>query len=163
MRSASIEQFRQRVIAMDHLGPLDESETRGFIEHRLQHVGWKGATEFNDAAIHQIFVAAGGIPRRINAICNRLMLAGFLAGQRKFSDAEVKHVVSEFAGEIGPRTVATPLLDAARVKRVSETEIASSIRCLAKLPDRMESLEQDMMELRGTGALARGSRERPAR
>jgi general secretion pathway protein A len=148
MRSASIEQFRQRVIALYHLGPLDEAETRGFIEHRLQHVGWKGAPEFDDAAIHQIFVAAGGIPRRINAICNRLMLAGFLAGQRKFSDAEVKHVVSEFTGEIGPRTVAPPLLDAARVKRVSETEIASSIRRLAKLSDRIESLEQDMMELR---------------
>jgi len=147
MRSASMEQFRQRVIASCHLGPLDEAETRGYIEHRLQHVGWKGAPEFDDAAIHEIFVATGGIPRRINAICNRLMLAGFLAGQRKFSDAEVKHVVSEFTGEIGPRTVATPMLDDAPVRRVSETEMASSMRRLAHLSDRVENLEQEMMEL----------------
>ena len=147
MRSASMEQFLQRVIALYHLGPLDEAETRGYIEHRLQRVGWKGAPEFDDAAIHALFAATGGIPRRINAICNRLMLAGYLAGQRKFSDAEVRDVVTEFTGEIGPRTVATPLLDAAPVKRVSETEIGSSIRRLAELSNRVESLEHDMGEL----------------
>ncbi len=42
MRSASMEQFRQRIIASYHLGPLDEAETRGYIEHRLQRVDWKG-------------------------------------------------------------------------------------------------------------------------
>ena len=82
MRSASMEQFRQRIIASYHLGPLDEAETRGYIEHRLQRVGWKGTPEFDESAIHEIFMATGGIPRRINAICNRLMLAGFLAGQQ---------------------------------------------------------------------------------
>ena len=81
MRSPAMEQFRQRVIASYHLGPLDEAETRGYIEHRLHRVAWKGDPEFDASAIHAIYVATGGIPRRINAICNRLMLAGFLAGQ----------------------------------------------------------------------------------
>ncbi len=58
------------------------------------------------SAIHAIFVATGGIPRRINAICNRLMLAGFLAGQHAFTAAEVNAVVNEITGEIGPQAVA---------------------------------------------------------
>jgi general secretion pathway protein A len=143
MRSAWMEQFLQRVIALYHLGPLDEAETRGYIEHRLQHVGWKGAPEFDDTAIDEIFVAAGGIPRRINAICNRLMLAGFLAGQRKFSDAEVKHVVSEFTGEIGPRTVAGRCSRKARLGDGDSEQHPSPRQAV----DRIESLEQDMMEL----------------
>jgi transcription elongation GreA/GreB family factor len=49
MRSASMEQFRQRIIASYHLGPLDEQETRGYIEHRLHRVAWKGNPEFDEA------------------------------------------------------------------------------------------------------------------
>ncbi len=109
MRSPAMEQFRQRVIASYHLGPLDESETRGYIEHRLHRVAWKGNPEFEPSAIHAIYMATGGIPRRINAMCNRLMLAGFLAGQHRFTAAEVNAVAAEITGEIGPQAVATPL------------------------------------------------------
>jgi len=40
MQRAEMQQLRQRVIASYHLGPLDLQETRGYIEHRLRHVGW---------------------------------------------------------------------------------------------------------------------------
>jgi putative secretion ATPase (PEP-CTERM system associated) len=149
MRSASMEQFRQRVIASYHLGPLDEAETRGYIEHRLHRVGWKDVPEFDESAVREIFVASGGIPRRINAICNRLMLAGFLAGQRKFTEAEVVHVVNEFTGEIGPRAIATPLPEPTPAKRVTKAELATSVRRLLKLSDRIENLERDVAELLG--------------
>ena len=159
MRSASMEQFRQRVIASYHLGPLDEAETRGYIEHRLQRVGWKGTPEFDESAIHEVFLATGGIPRRINAICNRLMLAGFLAGQQKFTAAEVEHVVNEFAGEIGhgamtvaalqsPLSRQDPVVeDPAVVQRVSKNDQASAVRRLVKLSGRIESLEKDVQEI----------------
>ena len=163
MRSASMEQFRQRIIASYHLGPLDETETRGYIEHRLQHVAWKGTPEFDDTAVHEIFVATGGIPRRINAICNRLMLAGFLAGQRAFAAAEVRHVVNEFTGEIGPRAIAAPLPESVPVKRVTKTDLASTVRRLVKLSDRIETLEHDIQELIGlVRSLVDPERARPA-
>ena len=41
MQSPQMQQLRQRVIASYHLGPLDAAETQAYIEHRLQHVGWK--------------------------------------------------------------------------------------------------------------------------
>ena len=162
MRSASMEQFRQRIIASYHLGPLDETETRGYIEHRLQHVEWQGNPDFDASAIHEIFVSTGGIPRRINAICNRLMLAGFLAGHRRFTEAEVKHVVSEFTGEIGPRAIAAPSPEAAPVKRATKSDLASAVRRLLKLTDRIENLEQDVQELLGMiRALVDPERGRP--
>jgi len=128
---------------------------------------------FDESAIHEVFLATGGIPRRINAICNRLMLAGFLAGHRTFTAAEVKHVVNEFTGEIGPRAIATSLPESAPVKRATKTDLASTVRRLVKLSDRIETLEHDIQELIGLvrslvdperarpGELAR--RERPRR
>ena len=51
MRSASMQQLRQRVIAAYHLGPLDPAETRAYIEHRLRHVGWKDDPRFEDSRL----------------------------------------------------------------------------------------------------------------
>jgi len=175
MRSASMEQFRQRIIASYHLGPLDEQETRGYIEHRLHRVNWKGAPEFDATAIQAIYTATGGIPRRINAICNRLMLAGFLAGQKNFTAAEVDQVVNEFAGEIGHGAMSVPVREtpsaqeaasdehSESVPMVSKIDLASTVRRLVKLSGRIENLEQDVHELLAlVRALLDPERGRPA-
>jgi putative secretion ATPase (PEP-CTERM system associated) len=147
LRSPAMEQFRQRVIASYHLGPLDEAETRGYIEHRLHRVAWKGDPEFEPSAIHAIYAAAGGIPRRINAICNRLMLAGFLAGQHGFTDAEVNLVAAEITGEIGPQAVATPLREPLAASSERHPDLIGNVRRLLNMADRMERLERDVNEL----------------
>src|SRR5438874_1890287 len=78
MQSPQMQQLRQRVIASYHLGPLDRAETQAYIEHRLHHVGWNEDPRFELACFDLIHTWSGGIPRRINTLCNRLMLAVFL-------------------------------------------------------------------------------------
>ena len=96
----SLEQLRQRVIASYHLGPLSAAETRSYIEHRLKFVGWKRDPEFADASFDEISKYTGGIPRRINTLCSRLMLFGFLE-ERHLIDAEaVIRVAVEQQGEL---------------------------------------------------------------
>jgi putative secretion ATPase (PEP-CTERM system associated) len=75
MQSPEMVQLRQRVIASYHLGPLDLQETHAYIEHRLSCVGWKGNPSFDQEAMREIFNVSQGIPRRINAVCDRIMLA----------------------------------------------------------------------------------------
>jgi putative secretion ATPase (PEP-CTERM system associated) len=147
LRSAAMEQFRQRVIASYHLGPLDEAETRGYIEHRLQRVAWKGNPEFDSSAVHAIYVATGGIPRRINAVCNRLMLAGFLAGQHKFSADEVNAVAAEITGEIGPQAVAAPLREPLTAQTERHPDLIGNVRRLLSMADRVDRLERDVNEV----------------
>lgn len=101
LQSPSMEQLRQRVIASCHLGPLGADETRGYIEHRLRHVGWTGRPEFTDAAFAEIFACTQGIPRRINVLCNRLMLACFLASKEVIDAKDVTGIASEMRIEIG--------------------------------------------------------------
>ncbi len=159
MRSPAMEQFRQRVIASYHLGPLDEDETRAYIEHRLHRVAWKGDPEFDASAFHGVFAASGGIPRRINAVCNRLLLAGFLSGQHRFSAAEVDAVVAEITGEIGPQAaLVTPLREpvAASINAINagahsagHPDLVGNVRRLLSMADRVDALERNVNELLG--------------
>ena len=99
MQSPQMQQLRQRVIAACHLGPMDRDETRGYIEHRLQRVGWKGDPHFEPEAFDAIYAATGGIPRRINTVCDRLLLSGYLAGKREFTRDDVDMVAREMHDE----------------------------------------------------------------
>jgi len=99
LRSPSMQQLRQRVTATCHLGPMDLEETQGYIEHRLHCVGANGRPSFDSAAYQGIFKASGGIPRRINQVCDRLLLLGFLGEKDAFSGADVDEVVNELHEE----------------------------------------------------------------
>ena len=99
LQRPEMEQFRQRVAATCHIGPLDQDETRGYIEHRLKCAGSKGKPSFEPAAFEGIYQATAGIPRRINAVCDRLLLSGFLAGRSALTAADVAEVVQEFQQE----------------------------------------------------------------
>jgi len=101
MQRPGMQQFRQRVIASYHLGSLDRSETQAYIEYRLKHVGWKGDPTFETEAYDAIFAFTGGIPRRINLVCNRLMLAGYLGEIHTLAASDVEAVVSEIKEELG--------------------------------------------------------------
>jgi hypothetical protein len=95
LRSAQLQQLRQRVIAACHIGPLDQDETKAYIEHRLKCAGSKGEPAIDDTAYAAIYRASAGIPRRINALCDRLLLLGFLNSKKAFYAADVDEVAAE--------------------------------------------------------------------
>ncbi len=91
-----LEQLRQRVLASYHLGPLDQAETRAYIEHRLKTVGWIGNPAWENGAFAAVYRHTGGIPRRINTLCSRTMLFGAL----ERLSAIVGEIVDETAREL---------------------------------------------------------------
>ncbi len=99
LQRPEMEQFRQRVAATCHIGPLDLDETQHYIEHRLKCAGSSGQPSFAAEAFEAIFKASGGIPRRINSVCDRVLLAGFLGGKTHLELTDVDEVVREFALE----------------------------------------------------------------
>jgi hypothetical protein len=100
LQSPDMQQLRQRVVASYHLGPLDPDETRGYIEHRLHTVGWQGVPSFDEGAFAALHRFTGGIPRRINTTCDRLLLFGFLEEKNHFGEAEVNEVIADLKNEI---------------------------------------------------------------
>jgi general secretion pathway protein A len=96
---AELDQLRQRVIASYHLGPLNEAETRHYIEHRLHTVGWHADPQLSDGVFPAIHRHCGGVPRTINTLCSRVLLFGFLEDRHALTAADVDEVALDLAQE----------------------------------------------------------------
>ncbi|MBP8138443.1 MAG: AAA family ATPase [Alicycliphilus sp.] len=90
-----LEQLAQRVIARYHLQALSAGETRQYIAHRLAVAGLQGPMPFARRALARVHKLTGGVPRRINLLCDRALLGAYAAGQREVSDAIVRQAARE--------------------------------------------------------------------
>lgn len=134
LQSPHMQQLRQRVIASCHIGPLDLEDTTAYVDHRMKTAG-ASQPAFDVSTYAVIHQAAGGVPRRINTVCDRMLLLGFLTERRKLGSSEAEEVAAELAEELGqppgqPRAaepaaatplgeIAMPSLDAASANRLS--------------------------------------------
>ena len=98
--SPDMQQLQQRVIATYHLGPLDALETKDYIEHRLHTVGWNGDPSLSEDAFFEIYNFTGGIPRKINTLCDRLFLMGYLEERHNFGSSDVTEVLGDIQQEL---------------------------------------------------------------
>jgi putative secretion ATPase (PEP-CTERM system associated) len=150
---SDMQQLRQRVIATYHLGPMDLSETRSYIEHRLKTAGWCGDPSFEDDAFETIHNHAGGIPRKINALCDRLLLMGCLEKLHNFSSAEVGEVIrdiqQEFEIPITAEAADTGDLGAIREEALSGLESMSAR--IARLENSVVSLVELLKQILSLG------------
>jgi putative secretion ATPase (PEP-CTERM system associated) len=101
LQRPEMEQFRQRVSATCHIGPLDAGETEAYILHRLKCAGSTGDPHFQVGTFSAIHAASQGIPRRINSLCDRLLLLGYRENRKQLELTDVETVIQDFAGEAG--------------------------------------------------------------
>jgi len=100
LQSPGMEQVRQRIIASYHLEPLSPDETEKYILHRLQRVNWQEDPTFAEGTFRMIYEFTGGVPRRINAMCDRLMLYGCLEELHHLEKDAVLAVMQELEQEV---------------------------------------------------------------
>lgn len=101
MRLEGFEQLRQRVIASYHLKPFGEDETRAYIEHRLRLCGWQDDPRFPEEVFLGIHEFTQGVPRRINTLCDRLLLFGCLRELHEINREAFTCVAQEIIEERG--------------------------------------------------------------
>jgi general secretion pathway protein A len=80
LAAPGLTQLAQRVIARYHLGPLDEADTARYLAHRLAVAGLRGPSPIGTALVRRIHRLSGGIPRRINLLCDRALLGAYSQG-----------------------------------------------------------------------------------
>ena len=97
-----LRQLAQRVTARYHLTPLDADETEAYLRHRLAVAG---ATRhpFTRLAMRSLHRRAGGVPRLINVIAERALLAGYVADEAQVGERLVEHAADEVLGMAGRR------------------------------------------------------------
>lgn len=143
LQGAGMEQVRQRIIAGYHLRPLDRQELQAYIEHRLTLVGWRNDPSISDAAYDEVFSATGGVPRRVNSLCDRLLLFGSLEEVHEIDKEHVATVVEEMAQEMGSS-------ENAPIESVGSGngQLRAPANRPADLEGRVAFLEQEVQQLR---------------
>lgn len=96
LRLPSLRQLAQRVGVHFHLQPLDEAESKEYIQYRLARAGGSGI--FTPSALDKIFEVTRGVPRRINAWCDLALVAAFAEGRQEI-DREFLETVVAAQGE----------------------------------------------------------------
>jgi len=91
--------LKQRVITSTFLMPLEKQETQEYIEHRLRCVGWEGDPKFNLSAYTLIHDTTEGIPRQINALCNRILLRAYAEQKHYIDESMVSRAIDDVASE----------------------------------------------------------------
>ncbi|HTE47635.1 MAG TPA: AAA family ATPase, partial [Gemmatimonadaceae bacterium] len=99
IRTPQMSQLDQRVSIRCMLGDLDEQETDRYMHHRLNVAGGRGQVRFSPKAVAEIYRASHGVPRLINLICDRALLAGFAAQTRDIQPEHVRKAVAALRGE----------------------------------------------------------------
>lgn len=77
LRHQELRQFNQRVTLRYHIEALDLKESTSYIHYRLKVAGGEDRVLFTPTAINRIHHASGGIPRLINAISDKALLAAY--------------------------------------------------------------------------------------
>ncbi len=96
----SLRQLRQRITVRYHLKPLTRTEIGQYIQHRIGVSGGNGAPYFTDGALWRVRHYSKGIPRLINAVCDKCLLAGYVAQSEKINFSLVGRAIRELEGEV---------------------------------------------------------------
>jgi general secretion pathway protein A len=94
-----LRQLNQRIALRYHLQPFDRQETADYVNHRLLVAGSHGVVKFSRGALSAIARLSNGIPRTINLLSDRAMLAAYVHGSGRIERAHVRQAWRELQGQ----------------------------------------------------------------
>ncbi len=104
-----LEQLAQRVVARFHLDTLGPQEIRPYVTHRLQVAGLGGPLPFTDDAVDRIHAITGGVPRRINLLCDRALLGAYAGARAQVDRPMLERAAAEVFDTVpGPAPAPAP-------------------------------------------------------
>lgn len=92
-------QLEQRIAIKCHLENLSEEETSKYVVHRYQVAGGK-KFPYTDEALKLVFDHSGGIPRRINRLCDLTLLSGFVKKSTQIDKEVVREEIASLGGSL---------------------------------------------------------------
>ena len=96
--TTELRQLRQRITVRYHLSPLSRAETDAYIQYRLQVAGAGVHPNFDAWALRRIYRYSRGIPRLVNAVCDKTLLCGYVTGADRLSGSHVRRAIRELEG-----------------------------------------------------------------
>ena len=100
LNAHALRQLRQRITVRFHLMPLRWFEVVQYVQHRLEVSGTRGSPKFTEPALWRIYNYSHGLPRLINAVCDKAMLAGSMEKAERINFRMVGRAIREIEGKI---------------------------------------------------------------
>ena len=100
LNNPRLRQLRQRITVRYHLPPLKRYEVIQYVQHRLHVSGGNGTPYFTRPALWRVHRYSQGIPRLVNAVCDKALLAGFVQQSERIDFRMVGQAVRELEGHI---------------------------------------------------------------
>ncbi len=121
-----LRQLRQRVAVRTHLSPLSPREVREYVRHRLAVAGAReGESVFLPGALRKVARSSRGIPRIVNLVCDRALLAAFAAGGRRVTRAIAARSAAEVRYGSGAPVLSPALALGARLALAGAIALAA--------------------------------------
>jgi general secretion pathway protein A len=96
---AELEQLRQRITVRYHLRALKLDETAYYIQHRLGVAGAPRPPMFSRWAVRAVQTYSRGVPRLINAVCDKTLLCGYVYQTHDLRLRHVRRAIRDLDGE----------------------------------------------------------------
>jgi len=100
LNNPRLRQLRQRITVRYHLLPLTREEVVRYVQHRLHVSGGNGTPYFTRPALWRVHHYSQGIPRLVNAVCDKALLAGYVQHSERIDFRMVGRAVRELEGEL---------------------------------------------------------------
>lgn len=95
LQKDSLRQLRQRITFHYRLAPLDRDSVAQYLRHRVAQAGYNGGDLFSAGALRLITRSSGGIPRLVNILAHKAMLAAWGVGDRQISRRHVNQAIRD--------------------------------------------------------------------
>lgn len=95
LRHESVRQLQQRITFHYHLSPLSRREMEYYVGHRLRVAGYAGDRLFHGSAMDALYRGSGGVPRLINVLAHKAMLAAYGEGRHHVSATHVRQAARD--------------------------------------------------------------------
>ena len=101
LRLPELRQFDQRITVRAAILPLDRRETSRYIQHRMSVAGASGSAFLSPAAERLLYRRSRGVPRRINQLCDRSLLAACVRNAARVEREDVVRASVSLSGDSG--------------------------------------------------------------
>lgn len=101
LADSSLRQLRQRITYSAELHPLRGTQAMSvYLQQRLTIAGYRGMPLFKPAALKALWLASGGIPRLVNILAAKTLLAGYGSGSRSLDRSHVACAIEDTEGAL---------------------------------------------------------------
>jgi len=95
LNQRKLRQLKQRIVFSYQLAPLNRRTLGEYVQHRLRIAGYRGAAPFSNSVLKQLHRNSRGIPRLINLLCHKSLMAAYGAGSPQVRCRHLQHAARD--------------------------------------------------------------------